>query len=132
MGTQYSVKPSIRFIMEMRLIVTFLLLASIQFCQVLSLDCLTCKANPNKPLKCTRPEHDGTYKTCDKGTTACFKTVDRKSGEVNKGCAPSDIPSPKTVYQETYLCTERLCNSGNVVTTGFTLLSISLIASIIL
>merc|ERR1711862_1055582 len=56
------------------------------------INCFTCTATANNPLKCTRPEYQGTYKKCEGEALApantCYKSVNTKTGEVNKGCAP--------------------------------------------
>merc|ERR1711874_544590 len=108
----------------MKLIFSFLVLVGIQT-GVLSLDCLTCKAKPSNPLRCTRPEHDGTYKTCEQGATHCFKSVDKKTQEVNKGCIGPDemVAGSKTSQQEMFLCSKRLCNSASLP--GLSLLSVA-------
>merc|ERR1711892_1262544 len=53
----------------------------------------------------------------------CFKSVDTKTGEVNKGCAPmkfnhnnvftTDVGPNGEHGVKTYFCNTKLCNSGN-------------------
>jgi len=88
-------------------------------------DCFTCIADSNNLLKCARPEYQGTYIKCpedDKKVNTCFKSVNRISGEVNKGCAP-DPKNKNQVYISdvgpwdergvtTYYCNTKLCNKG--------------------
>ena len=119
---------------------------------VLGLDCLTCTAKTSNPLRCTRPEHDGTYKTCQQGTTHCFKSVDRTTKgkkvplittrliiiipEVNKGCVrPGDLVlgTKTSTEQEMFLCTEQLCNTASLLSFPALLLSVSsLLAALVL
>merc|ERR1711971_504096 len=113
--------------MKMIFTILLVLLAGIQT-GVLSLDCLTCEAKRSQPLRCTRPEHDGTYKECEKGTTYCFKSVDRTTKEVNKGCLrPGElVPDSKTESdQEMFLCSGQLCNTASITFPALSLLGVS-------
>eukprot|EP00092_Neocalanus_flemingeri_P019487 GFUD01021112.1.p3 GENE.GFUD01021112.1~~GFUD01021112.1.p3 ORF type:complete len:134 (+),score=35.05 GFUD01021112.1:181-582(+) len=95
--------------------------------KVKDISCFTCTAPASNPMKCTRPEYKGTYKQCVGEAlipaNTCFKSVDVKTGEVNKGCAPMN-QNRNTVYTanvgpngeqgvKTYYCNTKLCNSGN-------------------
>ena len=95
--------------------------------KVKDISCFTCTAPASNPMKCARPEYQGTFKQC-KGealvpANTCFKSVDIKTGEVNKGCAPmkfnhnnvftTDVGPNGEHGVKTYFCNTKLCNSGN-------------------
>ena len=48
------------------------------------INCFTCTATANNPLKCSRPEYQGTYKKCEGEALApantCYKSVNTKTG----------------------------------------------------
>merc|ERR1712222_253675 len=90
-----------------------------------SITCMTCTAKPGQPTWCSRGENKGTVKKC-KGDSlnprnTCFKTVNKKTKEVERGCAPAslnhgfdtELNGEKDIT--TYLCTKDYCNSGNTV-----------------
>ena len=81
--------------------------------------CFTCTATPHNILKCTKPEYLGTYKKCPEGF-GCFKSVNRETGEVNKGCATAENSKEQRAEedksQKIFLCSASLCNgSGKMV-----------------
>jgi len=94
-----------------------------------SISCMTCTAKPGQPTWCSRGENKGTVKKC-KGDSVnprntCFKTVNKKTKEVERGCAPASLnhgfeTEMKTGLNgekdiTTYLCIKDYCNSGNMV-----------------
>eukprot|EP00092_Neocalanus_flemingeri_P047751 GFUD01054227.1.p1 GENE.GFUD01054227.1~~GFUD01054227.1.p1 ORF type:complete len:132 (+),score=35.49 GFUD01054227.1:29-424(+) len=94
--------------------------------KVKDISCFTCTSSYNNPLKCTRPEYMGTYKHCvAEGpslvqATTCFKSVNTKTGEVNKGCAtPAMMMDTKTpsllglLGLQTFYCNTKLCNGAS-------------------
>jgi len=93
-----------------------------------SITCMTCTAKPGQPTWCSRGENKGTVKKC-KGDSlnprnTCFKTVNKKTKEVERGCAPATLNhgidtelstglnGEKDI--KTYLCAKDYCNSGNM------------------
>merc|ERR1711868_168656 len=106
---------------------------------------LTLFIDSNDLLKCTRPEYQGTYIECPKDENqppvkSCYKTVNKSSGEVNKGCAPSDkdrnevyIDKTGGPYDEfgftTYYCNTRQCNGSGINLVSSFIVSVSVILS---
>merc|ERR1719278_1437391 len=101
-----------------------------------SITCMTCKPKPGQPTWCSRGENKGTVKKC-KGDSlnprnTCFKTVNKKTKEVERGCAPpkhnhgldtemkTGLSGEKDVT--TYFCSKDYCNSGNMVGPTFSFL----------
>eukprot|EP00090_Calanus_glacialis_P045711 TRINITY_DN8664_c0_g1_i1.p1 TRINITY_DN8664_c0_g1~~TRINITY_DN8664_c0_g1_i1.p1 ORF type:complete len:137 (+),score=46.33 TRINITY_DN8664_c0_g1_i1:76-486(+) len=95
--------------------------------KVKDITCFTCLGTAANPMKCTRPEYQGTFKQC-KGealvpANTCYKSVNIKTGEVNKGCAPmktnrnmvytTDVGPNGEQGVKTYYCNSKLCNSSN-------------------
>ena len=79
--------------------------------------CFTCSSSLSNPLKCTKPEYLWTYKQCKEETLApantCFKSVDTKTGEVNKGCSHPQLSIKLEGSVETFYCNSRLCNAAS-------------------
>merc|ERR1712210_260746 len=94
-----------------------------------SITCMTCTAKPGQPTWCSRGENKGTVKKCNGDSlnprNTCFKTVNKKTKEVERGCAPPTLnhgldTEMKTGLNgekdvKTYLCNKDYCNAGNLV-----------------
>merc|ERR1711936_1433826 len=94
-----------------------------------SITCMTCKAKPGQPTWCSRGENKGTVKKCAGDSlnprNTCFKTVNKKTKEVERDCAPPTLNHGIDTEMSTglngekdittYLCNKDYCNSGNMV-----------------
>jgi len=94
-----------------------------------NIKCYTCTSKPGQPSWCTRGENKGTVRSCQGDSlhpaNTCYKSVHKKTGAVNKGCAPTsynhnvvqkidtDFQGNKSV--NTWLCNTNYCNHGATV-----------------
>merc|ERR1712066_806610 len=93
-----------------------------------SITCMTCTPKAGQPTWCSRGENKGTVKKCTGDSlnprNTCFKTVNKKTGEVERGCAPPTLNHGIETKMSTglngekdittYLCNKDYCNSGNM------------------
>ena len=101
-------------------VLTFVQFLYIVEANVKGISCFTCTSSVRNPLKCTKPEYLGTYKKCTVDgmvqSTSCYKSVNTKTGEVNKGCAP--MASIKALVSDdgtglnTFYCNTSQCNGA--------------------
>merc|ERR1711988_649962 len=94
-----------------------------------SITCMTCTPKAGQPTWCSRGENKGTVKKCTGDSlnprNTCFKTVNKKTGEVERGCAPPTLNHGIETKMSTglngekdittYLCNKDYCNSGNML-----------------